>query len=297
RPNSLPGESEYHLYRRVELTHRVAQKFLFEGKHKEAIPAALHSLRFSIHIYGLNSVELVPPYLILAEASIGLGHLTQAEEYLSQAQWTVLKTSHCSDAIQSKLHRNLGLLYAAKGNFEESLYHLANDIYFASCAFGTNNISSSGGYYHMANVFFRQNKMDIADSLYSEATDIWHSYFSGLIDVQLQTIICLPALRFHSMELNTIFIPSADESQQAEASQILNAILDIREHASRQQPMKTGKVVHALAMLHYLILDIPKAHELAMKALLIISYLQKQDSAEAIQQLINLIKSKPFYAK
>ncbi|XP_074831819.1 zinc finger MYND domain-containing protein 12 isoform X1 [Carettochelys insculpta] len=179
------------LYRQkhlVDLTHKVAQRFVFEGKHEEAIPAALHSLRFGINIYGPDSMELVPAYLILAEASIGLGRLTQAEEYLSQTQWIVLKTSDCNNGIQSKLHRNLGLLYAAKGNFEESLYHLANDIYFASCAFGTHDISTSGGYFHMANVFFRQNKMDIADSLYTEVTDIWHTHFSRLIQVQSQTL-------------------------------------------------------------------------------------------------------------
>lgn len=58
----------------------------------------------------------------------GLGHLAQAEEYLSQAQWIVLKKSYDNDAIQSRLHRNLGLLYAAKGNYTDSLYHLANDV-------------------------------------------------------------------------------------------------------------------------------------------------------------------------
>uniref|UniRef100_A0A8C4YHS0 Zinc finger MYND-type containing 12 n=1 Tax=Gopherus evgoodei TaxID=1825980 RepID=A0A8C4YHS0_9SAUR len=239
----------------VDFTHKVAQKFVFEGKHEEAIPAALHSLRFSIDTCGPDSVELVPAYLILAEASTGLGRLTQAEEYLSQAQWIVLKTSDCSNGIQSKLHRNLGLLYAAKGNFEESLYHLATDIYFASCAFGTHDISTSGGYFHMANVFFRQNKMDIADSLYTEVTDIWHAHFSRLIQLACfsSTLSCMLFIHLKC------FILNIDEAQQAEASQVLNAILDIREQAPKQQPAKTANVVHALAMLHYLIFDFPKA--------------------------------------
>lgn len=43
----------------------------------------------------------------------GLGRVVQAEEYLSQAQWTVLKSTECSYAIHL-LHRNLGLLYMAK---------------------------------------------------------------------------------------------------------------------------------------------------------------------------------------
>uniref|UniRef100_A0A8C0J8Z7 Zinc finger MYND-type containing 12 n=1 Tax=Chelonoidis abingdonii TaxID=106734 RepID=A0A8C0J8Z7_CHEAB len=259
----------------VDFTHKVAQKFVFEGKHEEAIPAALHSLHFSIDTCGPDSVELVPAYLILAEASTGLGRLTQAEEYLSQAQWIVLKTSDCSNGIQSKLHRNLGLLYAAKGNFEESLYHLATDIYFASCAFGTHDISTSGGYFHMANVFFRQNKMDIADSLYTE--------------VSIRYLVCYPSI--------LCFILNVGEAQQAEASQVLNAILDIREQAPKQQPAKTANVVHALAMLHFLILDFPKTHELGMKAFLITKQLPNQDASEAIHHLLKLIKSKLFYTK
>ena len=58
----------------------------------------------------------------------GLGRLEQAEEYLMQANWTVLKTPECSNAIKSRLYRNLGLLYAAKGNYEEALHQLADDV-------------------------------------------------------------------------------------------------------------------------------------------------------------------------
>lgn len=58
----------------------------------------------------------------------GLGRLEQAEEYLSQAQWTVLKTPTCSNAIKSRLYRNLGLLYAAKTEYAEALRQLADDV-------------------------------------------------------------------------------------------------------------------------------------------------------------------------
>lgn len=58
----------------------------------------------------------------------GLGKLSQANEYLSQAQWTVLKTPECGNEIKSRLYRNLGLLQAAKENFSEALGHLSNDV-------------------------------------------------------------------------------------------------------------------------------------------------------------------------
>uniref|UniRef100_A0A7N5JBK2 Zinc finger MYND-type containing 12 n=1 Tax=Ailuropoda melanoleuca TaxID=9646 RepID=A0A7N5JBK2_AILME len=111
----------------IEFCYTVAQKYLFEGKHEAAVPAALHSLRFRMNVHGLSSVELVPAYLLLAEASLGLGQIVQAEEYLSQAQWTVLKSTDCCYATHSLLHRNLGLLHIAKENYKEARYHLAND--------------------------------------------------------------------------------------------------------------------------------------------------------------------------
>ncbi|BHF67716.1 Zinc finger MYND domain-containing protein 12 [Sparganum proliferum] len=113
----------------VELTQMIGQKLLFEGKPEEAVPAALQCLKFTVDAYGLASVELVTPYLILAESSIGLNRLDQAEAYLAQAQWTMLKTQHqCSNAIRSQLQRKLALLFAAKGDYQAALESLAQDV-------------------------------------------------------------------------------------------------------------------------------------------------------------------------
>ncbi|NXX81319.1 ZMY12 protein, partial [Urocolius indicus] len=152
----------------AELAFSTAQSFVAGGQHAEAIPAALQALRFGTRAYGSASLCLLPAYLLLAEASTGVGHLQQASKYLSQAQWIVLSTPDCSAALQGKLHRSLGLLRAAEGNLEEALYHLATDIYLTSSTFGPKSIEASGGYFHMANVFCHQKKMDIANSLYAE---------------------------------------------------------------------------------------------------------------------------------
>ena len=67
-------------------------------------------------------------------AVLGLGNLDQAEEYLLQAQWTVLKTPECANTIRHKLSRHLGLLYAAKSQFSHALRQLAYDVSrFYSC--------------------------------------------------------------------------------------------------------------------------------------------------------------------
>ncbi|XP_058159765.1 zinc finger MYND domain-containing protein 12 isoform X2 [Dasypus novemcinctus] len=275
----------------IELCYTVAQKYLFEGKHEDAVPAALHSLRFRMNVHGLNSVELVPAYLLLAEASLGLGRVIQAEEYLSQAQWTVLKSTKCSYATHSLLHRNLGLLYIAKKNYEEARYHLANDIYFASCAFGTEDIRTSGGYFQMANIFHGLNKLDLADTLYTKVTEIWHKYLNEHYQVLSQDRIQQIDLLGKQFETDT----GLDEAQEAEAIRILSSILNIRESTSKKDPEKTVFVLKTLVMLYYLMMNSSKAQEYAMSAFSLAKEQLGDDEEIATQELLNLISGKEFH--
>ncbi|XP_010128559.1 PREDICTED: zinc finger MYND domain-containing protein 12, partial [Chlamydotis macqueenii] len=280
----------------IDLAYSTAQEFVLDGKHKEAIPAALHALRFSTEVYGSNSVQLVPAYLLLAEASAGAGHLPQASKYLSQAEWIVLRTPDCSVTLQCKLHRSLGLFCAAEGNFDRALYHLANDIYLASSTFGLESIETSGGYFHMANVFFRQNKMDVANSLYAKVTDIWHAFLLKSVQAQEQILESQPEMSLFTEDKEA----SEDrmtEAQQAEAIRVLNAVLDIREQAPKQRPEETARVLHVLAMLYYLTMDLPKAGEMGVKAFDLVKQLPQQESLGAIGHLLELINSKPSDAK
>ena len=62
-----------------------------QGKYDLAVPGALQSLKFAIEIYGSESVELVSSHLLLAEANLGLRRLKVAEEFLSLANWNLVK--------------------------------------------------------------------------------------------------------------------------------------------------------------------------------------------------------------
>ena len=89
---------------------------------------------FLVSVFNFNLFELLASILEKGLFNVpcfifsGLGRLSQAEEYLAQAQWTVLKTPDCTDGIKSKLFRNLGLLYAAQGNYTDALSQLADDV-------------------------------------------------------------------------------------------------------------------------------------------------------------------------
>jgi len=250
----------------IDLCRTEGQKLLFEGKYDQAVPAALQSLKFAIEVYGLASIELVPSYLILGEASIGLGHLSQAEEYLSQAQWTVVKTPECKDDVKSRLYRNLGLLYAAQGNFPEALRQLADDIYHSSLVYGTNDIHTSGGFFHMGNVFYQQNKLDIAFSHYGQVVDIWHDLLSRLINQRTKTPAEPSGIgpAFDS-GMPTDF-ETIDSAQEAEAMQVVNAILHIREQQPIQNPIIMTKIYFTMAMLQFVLGENEKADFFASKA-------------------------------
>ena len=52
-----------------------------------------------MEVYGKGNIELVPSYLLLAEANLGLGRFKQAEEFLSLANWSILKNPDCSNTV------------------------------------------------------------------------------------------------------------------------------------------------------------------------------------------------------
>ena len=53
---------------------------LSEKKYQLSIPGAIQALKFSQEVYGDMSFEVVEPYLILGQASLGMNYPQQAEK-------------------------------------------------------------------------------------------------------------------------------------------------------------------------------------------------------------------------
>ncbi|KAJ3123213.1 Zinc finger MYND domain-containing protein 12 [Nowakowskiella sp. JEL0407] len=225
----------------LELTKTEAHKKLFEEKYDLAIPAALQALRFSMDVYGQNSIELVPSYLLLGEASIGLKQYKQSEDYLSLAKWAVLKAEKCENKIRSQLHRNFGMLYASQGNYEEALKQLALDIYYSSLLKGPEDIVVTGGYFQLACVFEKQDRKEQATSVFDKIVAIWKD-----------------TLKKDMIEL--------DEAQEAEAIQLLNYIYQYRLHSGKS-PLSIAEVRFVLGLLYHACNDKDRAKECASQAL------------------------------
>mmetsp|Transcript_70853 Transcript_70853/g.196847 ORF Transcript_70853/g.196847 Transcript_70853/m.196847 type:complete len:367 (+) Transcript_70853:90-1190(+) len=163
----------------LELCTETAQKFLVQGKYELAVPGALQSLKFAIEVFGNEATELVPSYLLLAEANLGLRRLKIAEEFLSLANWNILKHPQAGSSMMSNLQRNFGRLYAAQQRYNEALQAFATDIYHSSMEFGAENIRSAPSYFHMGRVFQSHQKLDRAASFYTKVVEIYTAFFEN----------------------------------------------------------------------------------------------------------------------
>ncbi|XP_064394306.1 zinc finger MYND domain-containing protein 12-like [Halichondria panicea] len=233
----------------IEVSLQEGRRFLYEGHHSMAIPAALEALKFLTEVYGNANIHLTPAYLILGAAAIGLGRLKEADQYLSQAQWSVLKAGDCEPWLKSRLHRNLGKLAAAKNSLSEARRHFAEDIYQSSVAYNLDAIQTSGGYYHMGQVFLKEKKTDIAISLHNQVLDAWKAHLSSLVHEK-------PGSK-----------GQLDVAERAEAFSMLHSIREWRESVTAAHPQLMAPLYHTLALLHTTVGEEDKAIGYAEQAL------------------------------
>uniref|UniRef100_A0A3B3UKY2 Zinc finger MYND-type containing 12 n=1 Tax=Poecilia latipinna TaxID=48699 RepID=A0A3B3UKY2_9TELE len=220
-----------------QLGNLVAQSKLSEGKHEEALPAAHCCLQTSIDLYGPNTIQLVPAYILLAEANMGLGNLAVVAELLSQAEWAVLKNPELGASVQQQLHRSLGHYHTSVGNLEIALHHFSNDIYFACEEYGLDSSATTKGYFLIADVFARQGRTAIVHSLYSEVCPC--TYFH-----------IIKRLPFHDSEL--------EKAQRVEMEEMLRVILEFEQKQSRRDAALIALIAHNLAMLWFINGDLHK---------------------------------------
>ncbi|KAK9970572.1 hypothetical protein ABG768_026505 [Culter alburnus] len=257
----------------IEIAHLEAQRWVSKKMFQVVLPAALLFLRWAMRVYGTCAVELVPAYLLLAQANIGLGSLSQAHDYLSKAEWTVMKTPGCSHTVLHQLHRTLGRLHAAMGKYTSALTHFANDVYYASEMFGLDSTVTSGGYFLMAGVFLKQNEPGIALSLYTEVASSWHTHLCKLMDDIIQS----------GTQPEECF----DEAQCVEADQMLRCILEFEEQCVKPRPDQAAMLARSLAMLWLLCNNYIKALEYGKKAEVLIQGLSEQNRLrESIHNLL-----------
>lgn len=118
----------------IEVALSEAHMLLAEGNYKEAIRGGLKALQFTQHVYGTNALEQIEPYFLLAKASQHLKNYEDAEEFLSIANWTIIKCEpNVPTHIYAELHQNFGLLYMEKGDIDEAIKNFAKNVKILYC--------------------------------------------------------------------------------------------------------------------------------------------------------------------
>jgi tetratricopeptide (TPR) repeat protein len=211
---------------------------------------------------------------------MGLSRLPQAEKYLSQAQWLMLKNVSCDNSVKCLVFRQLGLLYTAQGQYEKARLTLADDIYHASMKYGCLDIRVAGGYFHLGNVFFHENQLEVANSLHDQVLALWRDFFVQAFESQ--TVVRKPTDSQSPMssQISVVEVtkPSLDSNfcldvpEQIEAIQMLQAIRLSREEqaSSDEDPSHLLHLMNAyytLALLYHYLGNQPQMVEYAEKAI------------------------------
>ncbi|CAF2751703.1 unnamed protein product [Rotaria sp. Silwood2] len=250
----------------IEVTRMIGERHVFQDRFEAAVPAALASLKLAIEVYGPRSVELIPSYLILAEASLGLKQLNQCWEYLSQAQYTILQQhEQTSLAITSQLARNMAQLSIARKEYDEAARHLANDIYDASLFYGTEHHKVAGGYFLLGKVFKLMNRHEVTESLYTQVTQMWYNFLRRLLQSRV-VFSDMDAILGKKDDDNGDELTNSsklDLSTEAEAFNTLQILLTYRLETQQTNPMiqELNKIYHCLTILYFLARDYIQVHD------------------------------------
>lgn len=214
----------------VKISMNEATRHLSSKQYELSIPGGLQVLRYSIELHGSGKPDILPAYLLLAEANLGLRREKPAEEYLIQAHWILLHQPSCTPAIRSRVHRNFGKLFAMQQRYQEALTHLATDVFFSAQCFGPNHINTAGGYALMAEVFNQTKDRASAVAFFDKVVEIWFSYLAN--------------------------IREADKVGAAEVyangSEQLRAALELRCAVLGSATLAAAQAMHVLGLLHQL---------------------------------------------
>ncbi|CAM9609591.1 unnamed protein product [Pylaiella littoralis] len=253
----------------IDLCQQEASKFLVQGRYDLAVPGAIQALVFCKEIFGDGSIEMVPPYLLLSEANLGLGMLQSAEGFLSMANWSILKTPKCSNAIRSQLHRNFGKLHTAQNKLDEAIEDLSKDIYCSSLEVGPEHIDTSAGFFLIANIFYAQRKVESSLAFYDKVVDIWYKFLA-------------------SVRSDASLAENVGKAQLSEGMDMLTQVLNTRVNLLGETHIATGEARCTLGLLHLFVADRAAAIEHLTSASEIYSHHLGSDHAST-QDVVDIL--------
>lgn len=218
----------------IDLCRAEASNFLVKGQYELAIPGGIQALKFALDVHGPGSLELVAPYLLIAEANLGLARYSVAEEFLLHARWAVAKAPACSNELKAHLARSFGKLYAAGERYDDAIRQLALDAYHLSLEHGPEHVDVGVSYYYIGDVFLLKANVESALAFFDKTVEIMFKFCAKLRERQGETIS-----------------DYLDEAQVGEICDVVRNILATRTKHLGASHVATGEAAFTLAILHH----------------------------------------------
>ncbi|KAH0790293.1 zinc finger MYND domain-containing protein 12-like [Histomonas meleagridis] len=230
-----------------------AFKHLNENELELARTAGLQALRYASDIYGNNALELVPPYLLLAEANIADQQFDTAEENLCQAKWILLQHPKADPSLKSQHSRNFGKLYAAQKKYDKALKYLAGDVYFTAQLKGPDHIETSVGLFLMGNVYIEKGDNESAVAMFEKVLSVWTPFLQKCIS---------PVFSGDEIQLPSDW----NETTEKLAEQILKKIVSAQTDMHGQTQIAVAQAIFANGLLMCVVGDWKEAFRLLASA-------------------------------
>jgi len=230
-----------------------AQRHLNENNPELAHPSALQALRYAADVYGNTALELVPPYLLLAEANIAAELYDKAQEHLCQAKWILLQHPDADPNLRSQHSRNFGRLCLAQKKYDKALRHFSSDVYFTAQLKGPDHIQTSIGLYLIGIVFIEKADHESAVALFEKVLAVWTPFLQN----------CLTPV----FDGGKVALPSDwDQSIQKIGQQILKKIVQNQKEMHGAVQIAVAQAIFAEGLLNCVIGDWSNAFKLLVQA-------------------------------
>lgn len=236
----------------IEFCMTEASNLLSVQKYHLAVPGAIQALKFCKDIYGDKSVEVVQPYLLLAQASLGMKKLKEAEEYLALAKWNVLNSVECPDRTRSQLHQLIGRLNFAQCNFDAAKLEFASCIFFSSRSYGAEAVATAPGYFRLGDTFLAQTNVENSLAFFDKVVDIWYKYLSAIHSTAEQAVSAGEEAR--GPQVMSTYEQLSDD-QLADGKSQLSEILDHRRRLLGEFHIACGEVQYTLGLFEFFLLN------------------------------------------
>ncbi|XP_024519362.1 uncharacterized protein LOC112342176 [Selaginella moellendorffii] len=132
-----------------------AVQLIGELQYEEALPLAMDAVQIGQKLfYPRHTPQLVPLYLMVIQANLGLERVMQSEDLLGLAAWLLLQDTSGArhNAMRAELGRLYGQLHVIKGNVDEALKAYSEEIYYNSLEYGVYDTHTSVSFFHLGQV-------------------------------------------------------------------------------------------------------------------------------------------------